>query len=124
MGSASSQSNHKQDVKGDHKHLEIRALSLRAPIFHKSPREKCDMKANHKYCNEEIAKKLFMALDLDGDDQISFEEFRSSPLAKGIPEHQALSVFRAADKDNNGLLNFGEFQQSKLALRLVEDATG
>jgi hypothetical protein len=106
----------------DHKHLDVRALSLRAPIFHKSPREKCDFKANSKYCNEEIVKQIFQNLDLNGDNNISFEEFKTSPLARQMGEVRALAAFKEVDVDNNGMLDYNEFRNSKLHMHLGDSS--
>ena len=108
----------------DHKHLDVRALSLRAPIFHKSPREKCDKKANSKYCNDEILKQIFQGLDLDGDNKISFEEFKQSPLAKKMGEACALAAFKEVDIHNHGLLDLNQFRNSKLHQHHLGDSSG
>jgi hypothetical protein len=114
MGSAPS--NH------DHKHIDVRALSLRAPIFHKSARDKCDFKANSKYCNEEIVKQVFAKMDLDGDNNISFEEFKATPLAKKMGDVRALAAFKEVDVNNNGMLDYNEFRISKLSLHLADSS--
>ena len=89
----------------------FRAQDLRAPIFHKTPPEHVDPKANHKYCNDEIVKNIFKIVDEDGSGGISFDEYKKSFLAKKLTVEQARENFSKMDLDGNNIVDYDEFSK-------------
>ena len=98
----------------------FRAQDLRAPIFGKHQPEKIDLKANHKYCSEEIIKSWFRTVDVDGSGDITYEEYRQSQLANNVPEEVARERFNQMDLDGNRVIDFEEFRTFHLKAGLPE----
>ena len=88
----------------------FKLYSLRAPIFGKNAPEKVDLKANQKYCSDEIVKSWFKVIDVDGSGDITFEEYRKSALGSQLPEKTARENFARMDLDGNNTVNFQELK--------------
>lgn len=88
----------------------FKLYSLRAPIFGKNAPEKVDLKANQKYCSDEIVKSWFKVIDVDDSGDITFEEYRKSALGSQLPEKTARENFARMDLDGNNTVNFQELK--------------
>ena len=58
--------------------------------------------------------QTFSELDVNGDGQITMQEFRSAMAARGetVPEPELESIFRDADTDRDGKISLAEFTEA------------
>ena len=94
---------------GENGHFYVASTRLRAAEnVHVPPRMR-DL-GLHKASDDELARRVFDEIDVDGSGEIGVDEIRSLLRGWGLPPSEAHEVMASADKNGNGVVEFNEFR--------------